>query len=162
GTLVSRCRQVPGLVATFRESPEAARRLCLLLGMSRIFHRSLEQHPDTLGALADDGALRPRGREALLASAEAAIRWRDEAEARRRLVKGPSPATAIYPHDLELRPEGRQGTLVRSLDGYRAYYERWAQTWERQALLRARPVAGDPELGRRFMEMVGGLVWRPT
>ena len=72
GTLVGRCRQVPGLVATFRESPEAARRLCLLLGTSRIFHRSLEQHPDTLGALADDRALRPRSREALTGSARAA------------------------------------------------------------------------------------------
>ena len=77
-------------------------------------------------------------------------------------MKGPSPATAIYPLDVDLRPEGRQGTLVRSLDGYRAYYERWGQTWERQALLRARPVAGDPGLGRRFMEMIEGLVWRPT
>ena len=41
--------------------------------------------------------------------------------------------------DADLRPEGKQGALVRSLDSYRAYYERWAETWEFQALLRGAP-----------------------
>ncbi len=50
--------------------------------------------------------------------------------------------------DLDLRPEGRAGPLVRSLESYRAYWDRWAQTWEFQALLKARAVAGDPVLGR--------------
>jgi glutamate-ammonia-ligase adenylyltransferase len=49
--------------------------------------------------------------------------------------------------------------LARSLDGYRTYYARWAQTWERQALLRARPVAGDDGVGRRFLEIVDEFVW---
>ena len=49
-----------------------------------------------------------------------------------------------------LRPEGRDGAIVRSLDSYRAYYERWSLTWEAQALLRARGAAGDPELLREF------------
>jgi glutamate-ammonia-ligase adenylyltransferase len=258
-TLAERTRQIPGLVATFRESPEAARRLCLLLGTSRIFHRSLEQHPDTLGALDQDEALHPRPLESLGTSAASALAWRGDAgaqqqallrlkrseelriaagdvlgvtgvdaaaaglsdlaeavlraaldtvaptvpmaviamgrlggaelsyasdldlmlvyegessadlvaaagagEALLRLVKGTTPAKGIYELDFGLRPEGRQGTLVRSLEGYRSYYHRWAQTWERQALLRARPVAGDPDLGRRFMEMIDGWVWRPT
>ena len=56
--------------------------------------------------------------------------------------------------DADLRPEGKQGALVRSLDSYRAYYERWAETWEFQALLRARPVAGSEELGRAFIELI--------
>lgn len=56
--------------------------------------------------------------------------------------------------DADLRPEGRSGPLVRTLDSYRAYYARWSQLWEAQALLRARPVAGDPWLGERFIEMV--------
>ncbi|HWW46158.1 MAG TPA: bifunctional [glutamine synthetase] adenylyltransferase/[glutamine synthetase]-adenylyl-L-tyrosine phosphorylase, partial [Acidimicrobiia bacterium] len=62
--------------------------------------------------------------------------------------------------DANLRPEGRQGPLARSLDSYRAYYERWALVWEHQALLRARPVAGDVDLGHRFVEMVQPIVYR--
>ncbi|MCB2223487.1 MAG: bifunctional [glutamine synthetase] adenylyltransferase/[glutamine synthetase]-adenylyl-L-tyrosine phosphorylase [Actinobacteria bacterium] len=54
--------------------------------------------------------------------------------------------------DLDLRPEGRRGPLVRSLASYRAYWERWAETWEFQALLRARPAAGDPALGAAFLD----------
>ncbi len=53
--------------------------------------------------------------------------------------------------DAALRPEGRNGPLSRSLDSYRSYWERWAEPWEHQALLRARRVAGDVELGRRFV-----------
>jgi glutamate-ammonia-ligase adenylyltransferase len=54
----------------------------------------------------------------------------------------------IFPVDPNLRPEGRSGPLVRTLASHRAYYERWAKTWEFQALVKARPVAGDPDLGR--------------
>ena len=53
--------------------------------------------------------------------------------------------------DFDLRPEGTKGPLARSLEGYLTYWERWALTWEFQALLRARPVAGDPELGAEFV-----------
>ncbi len=62
--------------------------------------------------------------------------------------------------DANLRPEGRHGPLARSIESYRAYYERWALVWEHQALLRARPVAGDRDLGRRFIEMVEPIVYR--
>ena len=65
----------------------------------------------------------------------------------------------IWPVDANLRPEGRQGPLVRSLNSHRGYYERWAKTWEFQALLKARPVAGDAELGAAYLEMVSPLVW---
>jgi glutamate-ammonia-ligase adenylyltransferase len=61
--------------------------------------------------------------------------------------------------DLGLRPEGRSGPLVRSLASYVAYWDRWAQTWEFQALLKARPAAGDPELGRAFGEQAATRVW---
>lgn len=56
--------------------------------------------------------------------------------------------------DADLRPEGRNGPLSRSLDSFREYYRRWMEVWERQALLRARPVAGCDELSRDFMELV--------
>ncbi len=259
GNLVARADQVPGLVATFRESPEAARRLCLLLGTSRLFHRAIEQHPDTLMDLADDEVLRPRPRSALMASAAAALEWRADVEDRRealarfkraellriaaggvfginepaviarglgelaevvleaaletihppvpmaiiamgrlggaelaypsdldvliayegespeaftgaeaaassllRFLNGATPDAAIYHMDVGLRPEGRQGHLVRSLEGYRAYYERWGQTWERQALLRARPVAGDPEVAAAFTAIIDAHLARPV
>jgi [glutamine synthetase] adenylyltransferase / [glutamine synthetase]-adenylyl-L-tyrosine phosphorylase len=76
-----------------------------------------------------------------------------------RFVAGSTPAHRIYAIDASLRPEGRQGALGRSLDGYRAYLDRWAETWERQALARARPVAGDPELGQRFLDLLAEAVW---
>ena len=66
---------------------------------------------------------------------------------------------ACFQVDANLRPEGRQGALVRTLDGHVSYYKRWAKTWEFQALLKARPVAGDPELGSAYAEAVAPLVW---
>lgn len=59
--------------------------------------------------------------------------------------------------DADLRPDGRQGPLVRSLESYAAYYERWSAGWESQALLRAAPIAGDVDLAERFLELVAPL-----
>ncbi|WP_069811719.1 bifunctional [glutamine synthetase] adenylyltransferase/[glutamine synthetase]-adenylyl-L-tyrosine phosphorylase [Streptomyces sp. TP-A0874] len=66
----------------------------------------------------------------------------------------------IWPVDANLRPEGRNGPLVRTLSSHTAYYQRWAKTWEFQALLKARPVAGDPLLGYEYMDAVSPLVWQ--
>ncbi|HLI53163.1 MAG TPA: bifunctional [glutamine synthetase] adenylyltransferase/[glutamine synthetase]-adenylyl-L-tyrosine phosphorylase [Acidimicrobiales bacterium] len=77
----------------------------------------------------------------------------------RSMVAGPTPATALYRLDLGLRPEGRHGPTVRSLESYSMYYERWAKVWERQALLRGRLAAGDQELGRRFGDAARRFVW---
>jgi glutamate-ammonia-ligase adenylyltransferase len=76
----------------------------------------------------------------------------------RRLLgsAGPDPQLRL---DADLRPEGKNGPLVRSLDSYRAYYQRWSLTWESQALLRATPIAGDSDLGKRFVELVDPLRW---
>ncbi len=65
----------------------------------------------------------------------------------------------IWPVDAGLRPEGKAGPLVRTLASHRGYYERWAKTWEFQALLKARAVAGDLEVGRAFVDMVSPHVW---
>jgi glutamate-ammonia-ligase adenylyltransferase len=62
--------------------------------------------------------------------------------------------------DAALRPEGKSGPLVRRVASHRDYYERWAKTWEFQALLKARPVAGDVEVGQDYMAAIGPLVWR--
>ncbi len=67
---------------------------------------------------------------------------------------------ALFPVDPNLRPEGRDGPLVRTLASHRVYYERWAKTWEFQALLKARPVAGDLELGQDYLATLGPLVWQ--
>ena len=69
---------------------------------------------------------------------------------------GPDPQLLL---DADLRPEGKSGPLVRSLQSYATYYGRWALTWEFQALLRARPVAGDPVLGADFIALVDPLRW---
>jgi glutamate-ammonia-ligase adenylyltransferase len=70
----------------------------------------------------------------------------------RRLLALPAPDPPLL-LDVGLRPEGRQGPLVRSLASYAHYYQRWSLGWEAQALLRAVPLAGDVELGLRFVEM---------
>ena len=59
--------------------------------------------------------------------------------------------------DADLRPEGKQGPLVRTLDSYAAYYAKWSKVWEFQALLRADAVVGDEDLRRRFTELIDPL-----
>ncbi len=71
-----------------------------------------------------------------------------------------TPEGSIFPVDPNLRPEGRSGPLVRTLTSHLAYYERWAKTWEFQALLKARPVAGDMTLGQAYANTLGPLVWQ--
>jgi [glutamine synthetase] adenylyltransferase / [glutamine synthetase]-adenylyl-L-tyrosine phosphorylase len=71
-----------------------------------------------------------------------------------------TPEGSIFPVDPNLRPEGRAGPLVRTLASHLAYYERWAKTWEFQALLKARPVAGDMTLGQAYADTLGPLVWQ--
>ena len=66
----------------------------------------------------------------------------------------------IWPVDAGLRPEGKSGPLVRTLASHRGYYERWAKTWEFQALLKARPVAGDLALGQQYIDIVEPMVWK--
>jgi glutamate-ammonia-ligase adenylyltransferase len=239
-TLASGSHRAAQLVTTFRDYPEAARRLCLLLGTSRLLVTGLSRHPDLIAGLGDDVAparrptpgMRREGLLRLKRSEELRIMARDvlgldeveataehltglaesvvaaalelvdpqvpmaviamgrfggaelaypsdldvllvydgtttddfaaadaAAEELLRVLGGDTPAAGIYVVDIGLRPEGRQGPLTRSLDGYRTYYERWAQAWERQALVRARPVAGDPAVGGAFVALVDEFVW---
>lgn len=248
--------QAQQLVDAFRDSPEVARRLCTVVGTSRLLGDLLVRHPDLLGLLGEDrDGLRPRSRPELAASIDDALRWRDADERRPTLKRltdreglrigaadllgalstrevGAAltdlatsaleaalaavddhadrvPGLAVvalgrfggaemsYPSDLDvvfvggsgdqaaaertaaavlrflgqgpdqiydvdpdLRPEGRDGPLVRSLDAWAAYVDRWAEPWERLAWVKARPVAGDPELGRALVEdVLGPWVW---
>ena len=79
---------------------------------------------------------------------------RDVAGELRSLLGSPSSIDPPLTLDANLRPEGRNGPLVRTLAAYERYYGRWSSAWEAQALLRARPAAGDVDLGRRFVEMI--------
>jgi glutamate-ammonia-ligase adenylyltransferase len=233
------------LATAFRDSPEVARHLAVLLGTSRQLGDVLLANPDLIERLADPDRLRTLDRDALVASAERVVAWRsargdqqralqrwkqrhllgiaardvfghagvsqvgtdltrlaeatleiavaaavptvpvavvafgrlgggelgyasdldlafvhegDAAEGERvaaavlRFVGGDTPAERIWAVDADLRPEGRSGPLSRSLDGWEAYLARWVSTWERQAYLRARAVAGDHDLGTRLVQ----------
>lgn len=89
---------------------------------------------------------------------EAARTARAVAEETRRLLALPAPDPPLN-LDADLRPEGRQGPLTRSLASYAAYYARWSAPWESQALIRAEPVAGDADLGRRFTDLIDAYRW---
>ena len=244
------------LVTTFRESPEAARRLCLLVGSSRALGEAVAHNPELMNSLGDDDALSLSGRDELTTGLLNRVRLARSPSSRRarlvrfhqeqlvriatrdlldmddvlvtaralssvaeavleatiaqvgpevsfcivglgrfgggelsyasdldvlfvhgpsptaepgelaaervlRLMHGPSPADRIFQLDLGLRPEGVSGRLSRDIEGYSLYFDRWAQTWERQALLRARVVAGDAKLGGEFMDAARQFVWEP-
>jgi glutamate-ammonia-ligase adenylyltransferase len=255
-TLVLRSHHRALVVATFRESPEAARRLCLVLGSSRTMAEAIGHNPELIAALGDDAALAATPRTALVAEATDRVqRPGNDGRRRARLVRlrqdqllriatrdlldlddvagtgaalttmmealleasldfvgpdmafsvigmgrlggaemsyasdldvlfvvedasprgqmraeavvegllqfmhGPSPAQRVASVDLGLRPDGGQGRLARDLRGYQAYFDLRALTWERQALVRARVVAGDRDLGDRFMSVAHSFVW---
>lgn len=247
------------LVDAFRDSPELARRLCTVVGTSRLLGDHLVRHPDLIAILDDDrDGLRPRSAPELAAIVDEGLAWRAP-DARRPALKrltdreglrigaadvlgalstrevataltdlagaaidaavaaateavgGPPLAVVAlgrlggaemsYPSDLDLvfvcptgdvrgaervaaavlrflgddpghvydvdadlRPEGRDGPLVRTLDAWAAYVERWAEPWERLAWVKARPVAGDPALGGALVDdVLGPWVWeRPV
>ena len=69
---------------------------------------------------------------------------------------------SLWQVDANLRPEGKSGALVRSLDSHQSYYERWAESWEFQALLKARPIAGDQALGADYIARIWPKVWEST
>ncbi|WP_084965645.1 bifunctional [glutamine synthetase] adenylyltransferase/[glutamine synthetase]-adenylyl-L-tyrosine phosphorylase [Thermoactinospora rubra] len=81
------------------------------------------------------------------------------AQAMMRACSAVTTEGSLWEVDAGLRPEGKAGPLVRTLDSHLAYYRRWAKTWEFQALLKARPVAGDMELGAAYVSAVNELVW---
>ncbi len=254
-------RRTAELTRTFRESPEAARRLCHLVGTSRLAADTLQRNPELVDRLPDPARLTTRERGQLVESAMLALGWRDELAERQRALRrwkdrhllgvmardvlhgasvadvgggitaiaeasleaalravgavrsslpfavialgrfggaelsyasdldvvfvydgsaasdfeeatrvatrlrqfviGATPAERIWSVDLDLRPEGKKGPVARSVEGYATYFHRWALAWERQAMLRARPVAGDADVAARFMALLEGFVWEP-
>ena len=84
------------------------------------------------------------------------------AAATTKLLTEPTADGFVFRVDHDLRPEGPQGPLANSLDAALRYYEYFGQGWERQAMIRARPCAGDPELGSLFVEGLRPFVYRRT
>ncbi len=82
------------------------------------------------------------------------------AAAQARICSAHTIEGSIWQVDAGLRPEGKAGPLVRTLDSFRVYYEKWAKNWEFQAMLKARPAAGDLALGQAFVDVVWPYVWR--
>jgi len=76
----------------------------------------------------------------------------------RKMLAAPSDDPPLEV-DAELRPEGKNGPLVRSFAAYKAYYEKWSAVWEAQALLRANAIIGDEELSERFTALIDPLRW---
>jgi len=252
--LVGRTHHRDLLVTAFRESPEVARRLCLLLGTSRRLSEIIAHHPDFVEllddpnelALADPAELRRKAMIAVdrsplkrasalrqffeietlriatrdvlglagLRETGGALAWLADAVVTAalaavepkvpmaliamgsfggaelaygsdldvlvvyqattstdaltvekaasdlfRLCNGSTPAEGIVHLDASLRPEGKHGPLARSLDAFEEYHRRWGATWERQALLRARPVVGDQATLERFGALADKAVW---
>ena len=75
------------------------------------------------------------------------------------VLSGSEVEPPLWEVDAALRPEGKKGALVRSLASHLAYYDRWAQNWEFQALLKARAVAGDSALGAAYIEAMHPQIW---
>lgn len=94
-----------------------------------------------------------------LDSAEANRRATAIAQALGSYCSATGPEPALWVLDAALRPEGKDGALVRTLESHLDYYQRWAKTWEFQALLKARPAAGDRELGSRYLSTIRPFVW---
>jgi glutamate-ammonia-ligase adenylyltransferase len=115
-----------------------------VIGMGKLGGRELNYSSDVDVLFVHEGSSRPAERvaRALLTT-----------------MAQPTPYGIVFRTDANLRPEGRAGPLSRSLEAYRAYWDKWASTWEYQALIKARPVAGDAELGRAFLEAAHPHVW---
>ncbi|MGQ4269776.1 bifunctional [glutamine synthetase] adenylyltransferase/[glutamine synthetase]-adenylyl-L-tyrosine phosphorylase [Nocardiopsis changdeensis] len=152
-----------GALAVARaEHPEDAARCRLaVIGMGKCGGRELNYVSDVDVVFVAEPAGDPGDGEP--ADEQAAMRSATRlATAMMRVPVETDAEGTLWEVDPALRPEGRNGPLVRPLSGHRAYYERWAKTWEFQALLKARPIAGDAELGRAYMDVITPMVWQAS
>ncbi|MCC2029962.1 bifunctional [glutamine synthetase] adenylyltransferase/[glutamine synthetase]-adenylyl-L-tyrosine phosphorylase [Microbacterium sp. YMB-B2] len=141
-------------VASAYPAEDVALTQLAIIGMGKAGARELNYVSDVdvifVGGTADDDALE-EGRAIDIATRLA-----------RETIKGISGIEVeppLWEVDANLRPEGKQGALVRSLGSHLAYYDRWAKSWEFQALLKARPIAGDEALGAAYLEAVQPKIW---
>ena len=150
-------------IARYQLPPGSAPARLAVIAMGKCGGRELNYASDVdvifVGASAETAGAGPAGAEADAAT----LRTANQLAA--GLIRTCSQSTAegaLFPVDPNLRPEGRDGPLVRTLASHVAYYQRWAKTWEFQALLKARPVAGDRELGQAYLEALSPMVWQAS
>lgn len=79
-----------------------------------------------------------------------------------RVIADMGKEPGLWEVDANLRPEGKDGALVRTLESHLAYYQRWAKDWEFQALIKSRPMAGSMDLGQRYRETLEPLIWQAS
>ncbi|MFC8798479.1 bifunctional [glutamine synthetase] adenylyltransferase/[glutamine synthetase]-adenylyl-L-tyrosine phosphorylase [Promicromonospora sp. NPDC057138] len=146
-------------IARSEEADHAAGVRLAVLGMGKTGGRELNYISDVDVIYVAEPGLLPDGAPAC--DEDHALRVATRLAGRlAQVCSGASAEPALWQVDAALRPEGKQGPLVRTLASHVAYYERWAVTWEFQALLKARPVAGDVALGEEYVAAVGPLVWQ--
>jgi glutamate-ammonia-ligase adenylyltransferase len=151
GAALDAALQLARRVSTFpREDVERTR--LAIIGMGKAGARELNYISDV------DVIYVAEGVDDLEASRAIEIATRLAAETARG-IQDPALEPPLWEVDANLRPEGKEGALVRTLDSHRAYYERWAKSWEFQALLKSSPLAGDVGLGERYCATVHPMVW---
>lgn len=122
-----------------------------VIGMGKCGARELNYISDVDVIFAHDSDLEDERRAAQIAA--------DLASGISRAITAAAPEQGLWEVDANLRPEGKDGALSRTLDSHAEYYRRWAHSWEFQALLKARPIAGDPAVGQAYVETIWPLVW---
>lgn len=141
------------LLLAHQEHPQEATRTRLsIIGMGKCGGRELNYVSDVDVIFVAEPAAGTDEEESLHAATVLAT-------AVMRVCSAQTAEGTLWPVDAALRPEGKQGSLVRTVASHRAYYGRWAKTWEFQALLKARHIAGDPQVGADYLAAVGPMVW---
>ncbi|MGL5816130.1 MAG: bifunctional [glutamine synthetase] adenylyltransferase/[glutamine synthetase]-adenylyl-L-tyrosine phosphorylase [Phycicoccus sp.] len=143
------------VVATDEAGPDAARTRLAVIAMGKAGGRELNYLSDVDVIFVAEPADGAAEEESTAAATDLATRMM-------RICSASTAAGTRWQVDAALRPEGKAGPLVRTVASHRAYYERWAKTWEFQALLKARPVAGHTEVGRAYCDAVQPMVWQAS
>ncbi len=137
----------------------------VVIGMGKLGGRELNAGSDVdlmLFYETDDGVVRPPGASSSGSASGQSLHEHFTRVAQRLVatLDEPTDDGIVWRVDLRLRPEGTTGPLVNALAATERYYETWGRTWERAALVRARPVAGDADFGARLLGALGPFVWR--
>jgi glutamate-ammonia-ligase adenylyltransferase len=141
-----------GLAIARSDNPESADVRLAVIGMGKCGARELNYISDVDVIFVAE----PREGVDETKALQAATRL---AQGMMRACSTSTPEGSLWEVDAALRPEGKSGPLVRTLASHLTYYRRWAKTWEFQALLKARPVAGDLDLGEEYVGAINELVW---
>ena len=171
GAAVDAALAISRATLTEREGPVVDRVDLAVIGMGKCGARELNYISDVDVVFAHEVLDPPEGAEAAedggarddpLDGSRAAVLAAELAAGIGRVIQAAAPEPGLWEVDANLRPEGRDGALSRTVDSHAEYYRRWAHGWEFQALLKARPIAGSAELGARYLERIWPRVWESS